>query len=82
MVLIMKMKDEHYDFIKIRMHNLIRNDPGARKRYHDLDLSERLYRWDCLDGATPLDWVYDNLCPYLNDDAIDITLKQIVDCFE
>lgn len=76
----MKMKQEHYDYIKNRIsiytystakyyYENIKNDP----RVKDIN---KCFRWDLFYASIAPKYTCDNLYPYLNDDHIDTALKK------
>lgn len=78
----MKIKPEHFEYIKAAIANLDPEKVAAHKealkgdsRVRDLD---KRFRWDCLHATVPSRWVCDNLYPYMNDDHIDTALRKIV----
>jgi hypothetical protein len=71
----MKMKPEHYEYIKGKM--LATSTAPTLHSYTSRGLSEKRWRWDWLYEAKLSNWVCDNLYSYLNDEHIDTALKQI-----
>ncbi len=61
----MKMKPEHYNYLRDR---LVGNIPAS---------ANTQIRWDMLNALVASQWVCDNLYPYLNDNHIDTALKAI-----
>lgn len=76
----MKMKPEHFEYIKQQINLLnmdkiiqsIHNSPNVPKCFN-----KRL-RWDCFSKAGLSSFAVSTLYEYLNDEHIDTALKQIV----
>lgn len=74
----MKMKQEHYDYLKAAIEKAYDLNPGITyETYKNAGLSAMRYRWDCLHAANILTWTCDVLYTYLHDTHIDTALKAI-----
>ena len=81
----MKIKDEHYQFIKekfkdfgteaINNHKTFLLSPENPRKYKNLEI--RL-RWDIFNLCGFSKWTCDNLYSYMNDDHLDSALKAIM----
>ena len=77
----MKMKVEHYDYLKRQMLDYAW--APFLQDYIKLGLSEKRWRWDwCYSTPGLSKWICDNLYNYLDDTHIDTALKKITGCVE
>lgn len=81
----MKMKLEHYDYIKSALSVNAEFIPQYRefiiKEGRSKDIEKRL-RWDLLHNSVSSLWVCENLYPYLDDTHIDTALRFIMQDFQ
>jgi hypothetical protein len=75
----MKMKFEHFEFIKNAVQPF--DTDQKRKEYALASFTHKRYRWDIVYEARLSTWICDNLYSYLNDDHIDTALRKIVHDF-
>ena len=78
-LLIMKIKPEHYQYMKTEIAKLDINAIrlsilNSDKQPKDFD---KRMRWDCSYHAGLSRWISDNIYSYANDDHIDTALKSI-----
>lgn len=79
----MKMKQEHFEYLRERIAPL--DTPSNRQAYREGRFSkadrtkdkDKRYRWDLLWATGQVGWMCGNL-DYLNDDHIDTALRRIV----
>jgi hypothetical protein len=79
----MKIKPEHYDYIRAAMATVPSDKVDAHREAlkHDSrvrDLNMRL-RWDVLHATVPSRWICDNVYPYANDTHLDTALRRIME---
>lgn len=78
----LKMKPEHYQYLKEKMQPLNRADVKIMKAkiFSDPKVKDPAmrFRWDLFRSTVPFLWVRENLYYYLTDNHIDSALKQIV----
>jgi hypothetical protein len=74
----MKIKKEHYQFLKDKMKKIVDQYPSAKSVYKKQGLSDMRYRWDVLHATNNNQFVCDTLYQYLNDNHIDTALKNII----
>jgi hypothetical protein len=74
----MKMKKEHYEYMREAIQAIETKFPEAKKQYFEAGLSAKRYRWDVLYAAKLSAWVCDNLYSYLDDSHIDTALRHII----
>ena len=72
----MKIKQEHYDYIKKTM--LANSSAPTLQSYLARGLSEKRWRWDMLYAVKLSSWICANIYPYANDDHIDTALRSIL----
>lgn len=81
----MKMKPEHFDYLKSRIAAVLEKYPHVQEQYRKgifprSDACKNVqgrFNNDLLRAAVPSSWVCDNLYPYLNDKHIGTALKAI-----
>ena len=77
----MKMKQEHYTYLKAKLEHLAEKIDTHRKWLiadgTAKDIEMRL-RWDLLYAAKIDTFICDKLYPYLNDSHIDTALRKIM----
>jgi hypothetical protein len=81
----MKIKEEHYEYIKNAIDTLIAKHGGDKwkdaviKDYKSNGLSSKRCRWDFFHASTPntSKWICENIYPYANDDHIDTVLRKV-----
>lgn len=78
----MKMKPEHYAYMKAEIAKLDRERIASHKTalaadHRVKDLNKRL-RWDLSYAAKLTPWICDNLYSYLDDTHVDTALRSIV----
>ena len=78
----MKIKPEHYDFLKTVIGTLPRDKMQAHKENlkHDARVKDQAkrFRWDLLYALNISPWLSDNLYGYLDDTHLDTALRSIV----
>lgn len=83
----MKIKQEHFNYMRDRIRLGLNGSPGAYDAYRSGDFPNadrvkdinKRFRWDCLNAFVGSHWVCDNLYPYVDDSHIDTALRRIVD---
>lgn len=72
----MKIKPEHYVYLKTAMLN--NSKAPLLQDYLKAGLTEKRWRWDWLYSTPGLSrWICDNIYPYANDDHLDTALRLI-----
>ena len=72
----MKIKKEHYDYIKKSM--MSNSNAPLLQDYLKAGLTEKRWRWDWVYSTPGLGkWICDNIYPYANDDHLDTALRKI-----
>ena len=72
----MKIKQEHYDYIKKAM--MSNSNAPLLQDYLKAGLTEKGWRWDWLYLTEGLSkWICDNIYTYANDDHLDTALRKI-----
>ena len=71
----MKMKQEHYDYIKNAIEQA--NTGDIEQEYKNGTISPMRYRWDLTYAASLSGWICKNLYSYLDDTHIDTALRNI-----
>ena len=72
----MKIKQEHYDYIKKSMMSNSR--APLLQDYLKAGLTEKRWRWDWVYLTEGLSkWICENIYPYANDDHLDTALRKI-----
>lgn len=74
----MKIKSEHFDYLKAAIEPIMARTPVAEYRAANPTFSDKRVRWDYLWAAKLSTWISDNLYSYMNDTHIDTALKAIV----
>lgn len=81
----MKIKSEHYEFLRDNIGAIIQHLPAVRAiaaadgRTKDI---ERRTRWDMLAKANLSPWICKNIYSYADDNHLDTALKKIIAYFE
>ena len=72
----MKIKPEHYEYIKKAM--LANSRAPLLQDYLKAGLTEKRWYWDwCYSTPGLSQWICDNIYPYANDAQLDTALKRI-----
>ena len=72
------MDPEHYNILKGHITDVMDvQAPNMWQSYQEEGLSFKQYIWDLI-YHTDLNWIKNNLYPYLNDEAIEIAVRKIV----
>jgi hypothetical protein len=72
------MTAEHFAVLQENCNVVLANHPNMVNQYIAAGLTEKRFRWDVLKAGTSIQWLCDELYPYLNDDHIDTALRAIV----
>lgn len=72
----MKIKQDHYEYIRVAM--LANSKAPLLQDYLNKGLSEKRWRWDWAYSTEGLSkWICDNIYPYANDGHLDTALRKI-----
>ena len=74
----MKIKPEHFQYIKAECEKVLKLYPDKQKLYKANGLSDKRFRWDILFCAKLGDFICKEIYKYANDEHIDTALKKII----
>jgi hypothetical protein len=74
----MKMKSEHFNYIREKMQAHLSDYNIRRKYYNEMGKSDERFGWDLFNAAIPSQWVCQTLYPYLHDAHIGTAIRRII----
>ena len=72
----MKIQSAHYDFIKAKCDDVLRDNPDGWEDYKAAGLSQTRFRWDVAHKAGLTPFFCRVIYPYASDSHIDTALRK------